>query len=181
AIGGEMLIANWPAILTHAFPARQRGKVLGWQSTAVYLGIATGPPLGGFLASLIHWRAVFYINVPVGALALYLSLRFIPEDAPSGRREQFDLVGAPTYLVGLVAVVPAVSQGHAWGWASAPVLGFLAFGLVVLFAFTQIEARVPAPMLRFGLFRQRSFSASVMSAVLNSMGVSSTFFLVPFY
>src|ERR687886_163893 len=66
AIGASMLIANSPAILTQAFPPSQRGRVLGWQATAVYLGVATGPPLGGWLATLIHWRAGFFVNVPIG-------------------------------------------------------------------------------------------------------------------
>ena len=181
AIGASMLIANAPAILTHAFPPRQRGRVLGWQSTAVYLGVATGPPLGGWLATLIHWRAVFYVNVPIGLLALLLCLRDVPDDAPAGRRERFDLIGAGVYVLGLIALLLALNQGHAWGWSSPPVLACLALGLGLLVLFGRIELRAPAPMLDLGLFRRRAFSAPVLSAVLNYMSVSSTFFLVPFY
>lgn len=181
AVGASMLIANAPAILIHVFPPEQRGRVLGWQGTMVYLGLATGPPLGGWLATALSWRSVFYINLPVGLLALFLALRYVPADAPSGRRERFDLAGAATYVLGLVAVLLALNQGYAWGWSSPLLVGSLAVGLVLLAAFAAIELRVPAPMLQLGLFRRRSFSAPVLSAVLNYLAVSATFFLVPFY
>jgi EmrB/QacA subfamily drug resistance transporter len=181
AVGAAMIIANSPAILTQTFPAAQRGRVLGWQATAVYLGVATGPPLGGWLASLLHWRAVFYVNVPIGLLALLLSLRYIPAGRPSPRRERFDLAGAAVYILGVVTVLLALNQGHAWGWTSPAVLGTLALGLGLLAGFARLELRVPSPMLDFGLFRRRAFSAPVVSAVLNYVGVSSTFFLLPFY
>lgn len=69
AIGAAILIANSPAILTHAFPPQQRGRVLGLPATIVYVGLATGPPLGGWLAGLLGWRAVLYVNIPVGLRA----------------------------------------------------------------------------------------------------------------
>ncbi len=180
AIGASMLIANSPAILTHVFPASQRGRALGLQSTMVYLGLACGPPLGGLLTSLLSWRAVFYINVPVGLAAFLLSLRFIPRDEP-GERERFDVAGAATYVLGLVALLLALNQGHAWGWTSAAVLAAFAVGVVMLAAFAAIELRAHAPMLDLTLFRRRAFTAPVLSAVMNYMGTSSTFFMVPFY
>ena len=88
ALGPAMIFSNSPAILTHAFPPAQRGRVLGIQSTTVYLGLASGPPLGGWLADTLGWRAAFFLNVPVGLIALLLSLRFIPRDEPSGRSER---------------------------------------------------------------------------------------------
>ena len=69
---------------------------------------------------------MFYINVPVGILAVLLSLRFIPLDVPGRERQRFDLAGAATFLAGLVALLLALNQGHAWGWASPPTLGLLA-------------------------------------------------------
>ncbi|MDQ6675290.1 MAG: MFS transporter, partial [Chloroflexota bacterium] len=140
-----------------------------------------GPLIGGWLATFVHWRAIFYVNVPIGLLALLLSVRYIPLDQPSGRSERFDLAGATIYVLGLVGVLLALNQGHAWGWGSAPVLGSLVLGLLLLFSFAQLEMRLRSPMLDFALFRRRAFSAPVLSAVLNYMGVSSTFFLMPFY
>jgi EmrB/QacA subfamily drug resistance transporter len=181
AVGASMLIAGAPPLLTHAFPPSHRGRVLGWMAAAVYLGLASGPPLGGWLATVLDWRAVFLVNVPVGVVALALALRFVPGDAPSGRREPFDLAGAGVYVLGLVALLLALNQGHAWGWASAPVLGLAAAGLLLLWLFTGVERRAAAPMLDLGLFDRRAFSAPVLSAILHYMGISAAFFLVPFY
>lgn len=181
AIGGSMLFSTSSAILTHAVPPQQRGRAMGMQATMVYLGVATGPPLGGWLAEALSWRWVFLVNVPIGLLVLALSLRLIPRDAPPGRGERFDWVGGATYLLGLSALMLALNQGHAWGWTSALSLGCLAAGFVLLGLFVAVEQRISAPMLDLGLFRRRAFSAPVLSAVLNYTGVSSTFFLVPFY
>jgi MFS family permease len=93
ALGGAMLMANSPAILTKSFPTRQRGQALGLQATMTYLGLTVGPSLGGLLAEQFSWRAVFYINIPVGLSALYLSARFIRPDHPAQRSERFDLPG----------------------------------------------------------------------------------------
>jgi MFS family permease len=124
ALGAAMLFANGPAILTGNFPAVQRGQALGLQATMTYLGLTAGPALGGILAARFGWRSVFYINVPVGALALALSARFIPRDRPAERSGRFDIAGAGTFLLSLVALLLALNQGHDWGWTSAPVLVF---------------------------------------------------------
>ena len=94
ALGAAMLFANSPAILTKNFPAAQRGQALGMQATMTYLGLSTGPALGGWLAGSLGWRSVFYINVPVGLVALALSLRFIPDDPGAEHAERFDMPGA---------------------------------------------------------------------------------------
>ena len=181
AVGGAMLFSSSPAILTRSFPPRQRGRALGLYATMVYVGLASGPPLGGWLAAAWSWRAVFYVAVPFGLLALVLSQRFVPRDAPGRRAERFDLAGAVTYVVGLVLVLLALNQGHAWGWTSPSVLGCFVLGLLVLLAFVRTERRVPSPMLDLDLFRNYAFAAPVVSSVLNYMCASSTFFLMPFY
>lgn len=181
ALGAAMLFANSPAILTANFPPSQRGQALGLQATMTYLGLTVGPSLGGWLTSQIGWRAVFYINVPVGLLALALSLRFIPPDTVADQREQFDLAGASTFMAGLIALLLALNQGHAWGWTSAPILGLLVLSGVLLALFLVIESRIPYPMLDLSLFRHRLFSAATASAVLNYICVYSIVFLLPFY
>ena len=100
ALGAAMLAANSPAILTKSFPVQQRGQALGLQATMTYLGLTAGPALGGWLASLYGWRVVFYINLPVGMAAIWLSAHFIPRDTSQNRSEQFDFPGAVTFLLG---------------------------------------------------------------------------------
>ncbi len=185
ALGAAMLSANSPAILTKAFPAEQRGQALGMQATMTYLGLVTGPTLGGWLADRFSWRAVFYINIPVGMLALWLSLRFISPEKPKQISERFDLSGATLFIAGLVTLLLGLNQGHALGWASLPIVFLLVTAVVLLTAFIQVERRAKHPMLDLSLFglsnNSRLFSTSVTSAILNYMCVYIILFLMPFY
>lgn len=181
AIGAAMLFANSPAIITRNFPAAQRGQALGLQGMMTYLGLTAGPSLGGWLTSQFGWRAVFYINVPVGLIALLLSLRFIPTDAPNENAERFDLAGAAMFVAGLVLFLLALNQGSEWGWTSPLILVLLTIAVLVLIAFVVAEQRVAHPMLDLSLFRQRLFSAAAASAVLNYVCLYSVVFLMPFY
>ena len=182
AIGAGMLFANSPAILTHSFPPQQRGQALGLQATMTYLGLTVGPSLGGWLTQSISWRAVFYINVPIGLLAFILSLVFIPADKPdTTRAERFDLPGALLFAAGLALLLLGLNQGDAWGWTSPAVLICAAAALVLLGIFLRVEMRNPSPMLDLSLFKQRVFSASTASAVLNYVCLYCVIFLMPFY
>jgi EmrB/QacA subfamily drug resistance transporter len=181
ALGSAALWANSAAILTHSFPSAQRGRALGMQSMMVQLGGSCGPPLAGVVASTLGWRAIFWMVVPVTLVALVLSLRFIQRDEPSGRGERFDLAGAALYVLGLMSVLVALNQGHAWGWVSYGVLGFLGLGLVLLIGFVVLEPRLKWPMLDLGLFKERAFAAPVMSMVMNFVSTSSIVFLMPLY
>lgn len=181
AIGGAMLASNSPAIVTGNFPPEQRGRTFGLVAMLTYLGLTVGPSLGGWLAQAFGWRTVFYINVPVGALALGLSLVFIPKEAPAEKGQPFDLTGAAVFLAGLTALLLGLNEGAAWGWGSPAVLGLLAGALLLLVVFILIERRSPAPMLDLSLFRVPMFSISTANAILNYICVYSITFLMPFY
>jgi EmrB/QacA subfamily drug resistance transporter len=181
AVGAAMLFANSPAILTKNFPPTERGRALGLQATMTYLGLTTGPVLGGWLAGWLGWRSVFYINVPVGLLALALSLRFIPDDSGAQHAERFDIPGAVVFLGGLVILLLALNQGHAWGWASPAILGLLLGAGLLLAVFVLVERRTASPMLDLSLFRRWLFSAAAISAVMNYICLYSVTFLLPFY
>ena len=181
AIGAAMLYANSSAILTKAFPAEQRGQALGLQGAMTYLGLTTGPFLGGWLSDTFGWHSVFYINVPIGLIAIWLSLTVIPRDVPSDKREQFDLSGAFTFLVGLVTLLFALNQGHNWGWSSPIILGLFIASFLTLSLFVWIERHVPAPMLDLSLFKRRVFTISTISPIMNYICIYSILFLTPFY
>jgi len=181
AVGATMLFANSPAILTKAFPATERGQALGLQGTMTYLGLTTGPFLGGWLADVFSWHAAFFINVPVGLLAVWLGWRVIPKDAIAGVNEQFDLVGAFTFMTGLIALLFGLNQGHKWGWLSPLTLGLIAGSILILALFVWIENHVPTPMLDPSLFHSRVFSTAAISPLLNYVCVYSVLFLMPFY
>lgn len=181
ALGAAMIAANSPAILTKSFPDQQRGQALGLQATMTYLGLTAGPSLGGWLASLFGWRVVFYINIPVGLAAIWLSLRFIPGDTRRQQTEQFDYAGAITFMLGLGALLLGLNQGEEWGWASFPILALLVGAVVLLAAFVFLEGRVTHPMLDLQLFRRLPFSMTALSAIINYIGIFSSIFLMPYY
>lgn len=181
AVGAAMLLSNSAAILTGSFPPERRGRVLGLQAMMTYLGLIVGPSLGGWLTQHLGWRSVFYMNLPVGLLALGLSLRFVPRDTPSARGEPLDWGGAVLFLTGLVALLLGLNQGHAWGWGSPAIVALLAGAGGVLAAFIVLQWRLRAPMLDLGLFRHPTFSAATATALLNYICIYSLVFLLPFY
>ncbi len=181
ALGGAMIFANAPAILTKNFPAAQRGQVLGLQATMTYLGLTVGPSLGGWLTDLFGWRSVFFVNIPLALLAIWLSVRFIPDDTSRGYHEPFDVPGAAAFMAGLVFLLLGLNRGNAWGWTSLSILLLLGLAGVILTLFVAIERRTAHPMLDLALFGQRMFSAATGSAVLNYMCLNMMQFLLPFY
>jgi EmrB/QacA subfamily drug resistance transporter len=181
SIGAAMLFANSPAILTKSFSPFQRGQALGIQGTMTYLGLMVGPSLGGFLTQRINWRAVFYINVPVGLLAFILSVIFISSKPAETKEGKFDIPGALVFMTGLISFLLALNQGNEWGWTSPVIIGLLLFGFLLLGVFVRIELRKKHPMLDLRLFRDRIFAAGTTSAILNYIGVYSITFMMPFY
>jgi MFS family permease len=163
AIGGSMLTANSAAILTDAFPFDQRGFALGINQVAGLAGMFIGLVAGGLLATL-DWRAVFWVNVPVGIFGTIWAYRKL-RDNGERHRGRIDWWGNITFAIGLGAVLVAVTYGiqpyrnHTMGWTNPAILGLLAGGLALLAAFTVTETRVAEPMFQLNLFRIRAFTA----------------------
>jgi EmrB/QacA subfamily drug resistance transporter len=163
AVGGSFLQANSTAILTDAFPARQRGMAMGINQVAGIVGSVLGLILGGILAA-INWRYVFLVNVPFGLFGTiwaYLKLR---ETSTPNRGQKIDWLGNITFFVGLVVLLLALTYGiepygsAPVGWGSPYVIIGIIVGLVFLVLFVFIEMRVPDPMFRLQLFKIRAFS-----------------------
>jgi MFS family permease len=174
AVGGSMLTANSAAILTDAFPKEQRGFALGINQVAGLAGMFIGLVAGGLLAAW-DWRAVFWVNVPVGVFFTAWAYRTLRE---TGRHEggRIDWWGNITFAVGLSAVLIAVTfglqpyGGHTMGWTNPLVDVLLGGGLVLLVAFVAIERRVAAPMIQLGLFRRRAFTFGNLAGLAISIG-----------
>lgn len=170
AVGGSMLTANSAAILTDAFPSRQRGMALGVNQITALAGQFLGLLAGGLLAT-IDWRAVFWVSVPIGVVGTfwsYRSLREIGERRPG----RIDWVGNLTFTVGAGALLAAITYGiqpyggHSTGWTNPVVLGGLGAGVLLLITFCVAETRIAEPMFKLGLFRIRAFAAGNLAALL---------------
>jgi EmrB/QacA subfamily drug resistance transporter len=179
--GIAMLSANSPAILVKHSGSCRRGKVLGLRASLTYLGLIVGPVIGGWLAQVYGWRAVFYMQLGAGLVGLKVAQRLIPVDrnGPSGRR--FDLPGAATWLWGLAAFLFALNRGQVWGWTSVPVQISLLSSAILLAAFVIVEWANPDAMMDLKLFTSPSFSAASAALVLSFLCGYALTFLLPFY
>jgi len=173
AVGGAMVFANSTAILTDAFPARQRGMALGINQVAAIAGSFIGLVLGGVLAEW-DWRAVFWVSVPLGVFGTiwsYLSLH----ELGARQRGRLDWPGNVSFAIGLSAVLAAITYGiqpyggHSTGWTNPWVLAGLGGGVALLLAFCLIETRVAEPMFHLGLFRDRTFAFGNLAGLLSSI------------
>jgi MFS family permease len=172
-VGGALLMANSMAILTDAFPVRERGMALGINQVAALAGSFLGLLIGGLLADT-NWRAVFLVSVPFGIFGTlwgYLKLR------EGGQRGQgrIDWGGNLTFGIGLIAVLVGITYGiqpyggHTMGWTSPLVLTLLFGGIALLGAFLVIERRSDDPLFHLDLFRIRAFSAGNLAGLLASV------------
>jgi MFS family permease len=163
AVGGSMLVANSAAILTDAFPADQRGFALGINQVVGLSGMFIGLVAGGLLAAL-DWRAVFWVNVPVGVFGTLWAYRKLRDTGYRGGG-RIDWWGNITFAVGLGAILIAVTYGiqphggHTMGWTNPWVVTGLAGGVALLAAFVVIETKIAEPMFQLSLFRIRAFTA----------------------
>ena len=169
-----MLFANSTAILTDAFPSDQRGFALGINQVAAIAGSFLGLLIGGLLSQW-HWRAIFWVSVPVGILGTIWSYRSLRELGVR-QRGSLDWAGNVTFAVGLTAVLVALTYGiqpyggHSMGWTNPSVLGGIIGGVGLLVAFVAVESRTSDPMFHLSLFRNRAFSAGNLAGLLASIG-----------
>lgn len=178
-IGAVCMQALGVAIVTEAFPSSQRGRALGIIGTIVSLGISLGPTLGGVLIGAVGWRAIFLVNLPVGALGLVLGRRFIPDWRPPGG-QRFDWAGAALLFVTLVALALGLTFGPDTGWDSPRILALLFGSGLGMLIFLTVERRLSQPMIDLTLFRDALFSVSLLTGLMVFIVVAGLFVL-PFY
>lgn len=181
AVGASMLMANSAAIVTATFPAAERGRALGLIGTVVALGNLTGPAVGGILVGLVSWRAIFYINLPIGIIGYTAGRVILPKDTPARGQESFDLTGALLFTTGMISLLLGVNNGQDWGWVSAPVIGCSLLGAVLLVSFFFTELKVKDPMIDISLFRNRPFLMGNLSGLLQFVAMFANTMLMPFY
>jgi EmrB/QacA subfamily drug resistance transporter len=180
-VGAAALAPGSLSVLASAFPEpRERAQAIGIWAGVSGLGLAIGPLAGGWLIQIASWPAIFFVNLPVGILALALGVPLLAESRnPNARR--IDLPGQVLVTGTLVFLVMALIEGSSQGWTSPLILGLFSCSAVLLAAFLLVEVRVREPMVPLSLFGNRVFSvANVASAVLGFAIVGTLFFLVQF-
>jgi EmrB/QacA subfamily drug resistance transporter len=175
-LGGAIITPLSLTILSAAVPKERRAVALGAWGGIAGLAIAIGPLVGGAISEGLAWQAIFWINVPIGLIAIPMAFTRLTEThGPSSR---LDLAGLGIVSAGLFAIVWGLVRGNELGWTSAEIVASLGVGFVLIAAFVAWEARAAEPMLPLRLFRSRTFSAANIVSLLMTFGMFGSIFLL---
>lgn len=175
--GGAMIFGTGVAILTSVFPSGKRGKVLGINAASVYLGLSTGPVLGGFLTEHFGWRSIFYVNIPIGLTIILLVVWRLKGEWSDSKGEKFDLLGAFLYIISLFILIIGLSDMTIkihYLYAGIGIIGFVCF--------LKWELWVNQPLLNIRLFRNNTvFMMSNVSSLINYAATYAVGFMLTLY
>lgn len=176
-IGGAMIFGTGIAILTSVYPVGERGKVLGINVAAVYLGLSLGPFLGGFLTQHLGWRSIFFLNVPLSLVIIAFTLWKLKGEWAEAKGEKFDFAGSVIYAVMLPAMM--------YGFSLLPALSgiwLIVLGVLGLLAFVKWELNAESPVFDIDLFRNNTvFAFSNLAALINYGATFAVGFLLSLY
>ena len=175
-IGGATIFATSLALLAQTFHGRERGMAFGIWGAVITLAGALGPVLGGLLTTELSWRWIFFVNLPLGALAILITLIGVQEFRPPHSR-RLDIAGASIFTFGLVALVYGLIESGRAGWGSTRVLAALALAVVALAAFPIVERTRREPMFDLALLRKPTFVGGLIAA----FGINSSLYAMLLY
>jgi EmrB/QacA subfamily drug resistance transporter len=169
-------------VIGDLFPPAQRGKLQGLFAGVFGLAALIGPPLGGYLTDALSWRWIFYVNLPLGLVALAVVLRFFPHIVPRREHGGIDYAGAVTLVCGVVPLLLALSWGgRDYAWTSPQVLGLLLLAAAMLVGFVVVELRAREPIIPPGLFKQRTIALAITASFMLSVGMFGTILFFPLF
>jgi EmrB/QacA subfamily drug resistance transporter len=177
-VAAALLVPGSLAIISASFPPEQRGRAIGAWSGFSAITTAIGPVLGGWLIEHVSWRAVFFINIPLAAAVVAISLWHVPESRAKNQTGRLDWPGAALATIGLAGVVYGLIESSRLGFAQPAVIAALSLGVISLVAFVFFESRTKNPMLPLTLFRSSDFAgANLLTLLLYAALGASLFFL----
>jgi len=179
-VGAAMMNPATLSIITVTFPAKQRGTAIGLWAGVSALALALGPLVGGLLTEHAGWNWIFFINVPVGALAIAASFLFIDESRDE-THERLDIPGLVSSGVGLFALTYGLIEANNYGWGSARIVGAFVVAAISLVVFVLLERHRRAPMLDLTLFRNRTYVGANLAMLLVALAMFGVFFFVSLY
>lgn len=181
-LGASMIFAIGPAIVSDAFLPHERGRALGLIGTVVAAGSSTGPVAGGLLLEHFGWASIFYVNVPIGIIAIWRASVVLPS-RPRTAPQSFDLLGAALFFTGVTSLLIGIDFGAEpeYGWTHNLVTTLIITGLLLLLFFIYWEKRNTAPMLKLELFNNKPFSSAIVAAGLGFIANGANIYVIPFY
>jgi EmrB/QacA subfamily drug resistance transporter len=180
-MGAALMMPGTLSIITNAFPPQERGKAIGTWAGVSAIALALGPLVGGWLTEDVTWRAIFFINVPIAVVAVFVTLFATEESRDETASRSVDFPGIATLTVGLTALVLALVEGNGWGWGSPAIVVLLVAAVGGLGTFVAIERISAAPIVDFAFFRSRSFLGANVVAFAISFGMFAVFFFLALY
>ena len=177
-VGAALLVPGSLAIISASFPDSERGKAIGTWSAFTSITMVIGPLVGGGLIEHVSWRAIFFINVAIAAVTLFLCARYVPESR-EGRQRALDLPGAALATLGLGAIVYGLIESSTAGFGHPLIWGALAGGVAMLAAFVIVEWKSASPMMPLALFRSPTFSGANALTLFLYAALSGGLFFVP--
>ncbi|MGH2998980.1 MAG: MFS transporter [Gaiellaceae bacterium] len=180
-IGAALMNPSTLSIITVTFPPKQRGTAIGIWAGVSALALAIGPLAGGLITQHINWNWIFFINVPIGALAIVAAFAFIEESRDTSQEQRPDILGQVTSALGLFALSYALIEANTYGWTSARILGAFGLAAVSLVTFVLLERHQRLPMLDLSLFRNRGFAGANGVMLLVGLAMFGVFFYVSLY
>jgi EmrB/QacA subfamily drug resistance transporter len=180
-IGAALMNPATLSIITATFPPRQRGMAIGIWAGVSAMALAIGPLLGGVLTQQISWGWVFFVNVPVGILAILVARIAIDESRDTSHEQKLDLPGLLASAVGLFALTYGLIEANKYGWTSGRILGLFALCALALGVFVVIEMRSRLPMLDLSLFKNPTFAGANLVMLLVALAMFGVFFFVSIY
>ena len=181
-IGGGVIMANSFAAIADLFPPEDRGKYSGFIGAAFGLSSVIGPTLGGFITDNLSWNWVFLINIPVSVPVLIVMVWLFPNIKPEVESRKLDYPGMVTLVLAVVPILLALSWGSVqYAWVSPQVIGFLAFGSVMLAAFITIEAKTESPIMPLEIYRNRMVAVSLIAIFLTGFAMFGGIIFIPLF
>jgi EmrB/QacA subfamily drug resistance transporter len=169
------------SIIAATFPPHQRGMAIGIWAGVSALALAIGPLVGGLLTEHLDWSWIFFVNVPVGIVAIVASFVLIKESKDESHEQRLDLPGLLTSGIGLFALTYGLIESNTYGWASGRIVGAFGVAAVMLVAFVLLETHQRLPMLDLSLFRNRTFAGANLAVLLVALAMFGVFFFVSLY
>ncbi|UUV13156.1 MFS transporter [Clostridioides difficile] len=178
-IGASAYMANNHGIITELFPKESRGKALGILVTAVAIGNMVGPSVGGFILSIFDWNVIFFINIPIGLIVIFLNTKFLPNSKKSS--ENMDKTGAILQFLGTTLFFSALISAQQTGLLNPYILSALLLSIIFIILFLILEKKHPQPLLDLEIFRNFKFSLNLICALTSFICIASSSILIPFY